>query len=110
MDDAYDLVLAEAVRALAFRRDALESLRSRAGVLLSGAAIASSLFGAQAVRTGLSVFAWCAVAAFLGLIHTLLAVLWPRREWQDATLPSGLIEADIEVAEPLPLPLIRRDL
>jgi hypothetical protein len=75
VDDPSELVFAEAVRALAVRRDALESLRGRAGVVLSGAAIVSS----------------------------------PRTEWQDATLPSWIVER-VEEADPPTLPLILRRL
>jgi hypothetical protein len=110
VEDPYELVYGEAVRALSLRREALESLRSRAGVVLSGAAIASSLFGGQAVMAGLGPFGWIAVLAFSGLGLCLLVVLWPRAEWQDATLPSRMIEMAIEVPDPLPLELIRRNL
>jgi hypothetical protein len=110
VDDAYELVFAEAVRALAARRDALESLRGRAGVVLSGAAIASSLFGGRAVGAGLGPFAWAAIFSFLGLSLALLVVLWPRVEWQDAILPSWVIRVHIEVADPRGIGLIRRDL
>jgi hypothetical protein len=110
VDDPYELVYDEAVRSLAARRDALESLRARAGVVFSGAAIASSLFGSRAVAAGLSAFGWIAVGAFGALTVALLAVMWPRKEWQDATLPSRLIAVDIEVPDPLPVGLIRRDI
>jgi hypothetical protein len=110
VDDPYELVYTEAVRALEARRDALESLRSRAGVILSGAAIASSLFGSRTVGAGLSAFGWIAVLAFGGLTVALLAVLWPRAEWQDATLPSRLLGIDIEVRNPLSGGLIKRHL
>jgi hypothetical protein len=43
-----EVVYVESARALAQQRDAFESLRTRAGVLLSAAAISSSLFGGQA--------------------------------------------------------------
>jgi hypothetical protein len=67
VEDPYELVYTEAVRALSVRRDAFESLRARAGVVLSGAAIASSLFGGRAVAVGLGAFGWVAVIAFSGL-------------------------------------------
>jgi hypothetical protein len=107
--DPYELAFAEAVRALAVRREALESLRSRAGVVLSGAAIASSLFGARAIDDGLGPFAWAAVLAFLALSLALLAVLWPRTEWQPATDPSWIIRA-IEAEGQATLPRMRRRL
>jgi preprotein translocase subunit SecG len=109
-EDPYELVYAEAVRALEMRRDALESLRSRAGVVLSAAAIASSLFGSQAVRAGLGTFGWIAVFAFLALSLALLLILWPRNDWQDTSLASQILAKGIEVDEPLPIAFIRRDL
>jgi hypothetical protein len=110
VEDPYELVYTEAVRALSRRRDALESLRARAGVVLSGAAIASSLFGGRAAQAGLGGFGWLAVVAFAALGLALLLILWPRTEWQETSLPSQLIGSDIEVEEPLPLRLIHRDL
>jgi hypothetical protein len=110
VDDPYELAYGEAVRALSIRREGLDSLRSRAGVVLSGAAIASSLFGGRAVSTGLGLFGWAAVASFAGLGLALLVVLWPRPEWLGTTMPSWIIETDIEVPHPLSVELIRRDL
>jgi hypothetical protein len=108
---AYELVYSEAVRASSRQRDALESLRTRAGVVLSGAAITSSLFGGQAVGAGrLGPFGWIAVACFAGLGLSLLVILWPRPEWQGTPLPSRVIATDIEGPDPLPLKLIWRDL
>jgi hypothetical protein len=106
----YELVYGEAVRVLSIRREGLESLRSRAGVVLSGAAIASSLFGGRAVSTGLGVFGWAALMSFAGLGFALLVILWPRPEWLGTTMPSRIIETDIEVSDPLSVELIRRDL
>jgi hypothetical protein len=107
VDDPYELVYAEASRALAQQRQAFESLRTRAGVLLSGAAIASSLTvpGGQ-----LGVFGWIAIASFAALGVALLAILWPRPEWQDTPVPSSVIETYVEVDRPLPLEVVRRDL
>jgi hypothetical protein len=108
---AYALVYGEAVRALARQRDAFESLRTPAGALLSGAAIASSLFGGQAVAAGrLGPFGWGAVAAFAALGLAILGVLWPRSELQDTALPSRLLDDDIEGPDPLPLKFIHREL
>jgi hypothetical protein len=108
---AYELVYAEAVRASSRQQDAFESLRTRAGVVLSGAAIASSLVGGRAVGSGrIGPAGWIAVTCFSGLALALLVILWPRPEWQGSPLPSRVIETDIEGPEPLPLKLIWRDL
>jgi hypothetical protein len=110
VDDPYELLFAEAVRALAELRIAVEALRTRAGILLSGAAITSSLFGRQAFATHVSVPAWCAVICFLGLIASLLAALWPGPERQTTPLSSTLLEAYIEREDAAPLHVMQRDL
>jgi hypothetical protein len=111
VDDPYELVYMEAVRALSQRRESIESLRTRAGIVLSGAAVASSLFGGRAEGPGqLGVFGWLAVASLAALGLALLAVLWPRPEWRATPSASRVIESAIESADPRPLPLIRRDL
>lgn len=108
---AYELAYTEAVRALAQQRGAFESLRTRAGVLLAGAAITSSLLGRETFAPGhRSVLGWIAVAAFIGLFGTLLSILWPRPQWDSTPSPIQLIETRIEVDEPLALALIHRDL
>ena len=111
MDDPYELVYAEAVRGLSQRREAVESLRTRAGIVLTGAAVASSLFGSRAVGAGpLGPFGWLAVASFAGLGLALLAVLWPRLEWRATPSPSRVIESLIEVPDPASVEVIHRDL
>ena len=78
--------------------------------MLSGAAIASSLFGGRATKAGFGAFGWLAVVSFAALAVALLLILWPRMEWHETSLPSYLIGSHIEVEEPLPLRLIHRDL
>ena len=106
LSDGYALVYAEAVRALTQQREAFESLRARAGALLSGAAIASSLFGGRAVDHGhLGVFGWLAVAAFARLGFAVLAVLWPRTERRPTARPSRMI-AQLEGPPEPPAPSV----
>jgi hypothetical protein len=106
----YELVFAEAERALSQQREAFESLRTRAGVLLSGAAITSSVLGERVSTRPLSVFGWLAAAAFVGLGSALLSILWPRPQWRGTPSPIRLIESRIEVDDPTPLPLTHRDM
>jgi hypothetical protein len=49
--DGYRLAYDEAVRALTRQQSALDEFRTRAGILLSGAAIATSFLGGQALDT-----------------------------------------------------------
>jgi hypothetical protein len=111
VEDPYELVYLEAVRALSHQRESIESLRTRAGIVLSGAAVASSLFGARAAASGeVGLFGWLAVASLAGLGLALLAVLWPHSEWQATPSPSRVIETAIEGPKPVSLRQIHRDL
>ena len=111
MEDPYELAYTEAVRALTQQRDAFESLRGRAGVLLSGAAIASSLLGGQAFDAGrLGAPGWLAVAAFACLGALAAAILWPTGESSGGSSAGQLIGSHLDVDDPTPAALIRREL
>jgi hypothetical protein len=105
----YELAYSEAVRALSHQRDAAEALRTRAGMLLSAAAITSSLLGRQAFAGSLSGAGWVAIGSFAALGCLLLAILWPRPEWDSGLSPSRLIATHVE-SDAAPLPLMHRDL
>jgi hypothetical protein len=108
--EAYELAYAEAVRALSQQQIVIDNLRTRAGVLLSGAAIATSFLGQAALRRGTTVWSWLAITAFLLLGTAILLILWPRHDWRYAIRPRALIENYIEHADSLPVPAIHRDL
>ncbi len=104
---AYD----EAVRALGEQQALIESLRARAGLLLSAAAIATSFLGSQALaRGGAAALAWVAVLCFLSVAAAAaLAILWPRESLFGAD-PALLIRDYAESPEPRPVSLLHRDL
>jgi hypothetical protein len=106
----YELAYTEAVRALAEQRASVEALRTRAGILLSAAAITSSLLGRQAFAGRLTPVGWLAVVSFGALGVSLLAILWPRRERDSTPSPVGIIETRIETKDAPSLALIHRDL
>jgi len=55
----YELAYDEAVRALSQQQSVLDNFRTRAGILLSGAAIATSFLGGQALRSdALNSWSW----------------------------------------------------
>jgi hypothetical protein len=86
---AYKLAYDEAVRALSQQQTVLDNFRTRAGILLSAAAIATSFLGGQALRQGsMSAWSWLAVLGFVGLSASTLLILWPRRDWEFAAIPS----------------------
>ncbi len=109
-DILYRVAYAEAVRALSEQQVVIDSFRSRTGLLLSAAAITTSFLGAQALRVGdVTPPAWLAIAGFVGVALTSLAILWPRR-WEFSTGPAKIIDAYVEAKEPLPIESLHRDL
>ena len=107
---AYELAYEEAVRGLAHQQARLDEFRARAGVVLSAAAITASLFGGQALQQGApTVWAWAALVSFVGTSVLALLLLLPRR-WEFTAVPRRIIGTYIETDQPLPLPMIHRDL
>jgi hypothetical protein len=108
---AYKLAYDEAVRALSQQQTVLDNFRTRAGILLSAAAIATSFLGGQALRqASMSAWSWLAVLGFVGLSASTLLILWPRRDWEFAAIPRRLISIYIETENPLSVERIHRDL
>ena len=105
----YELAYAEARNARAEQQVAIESFRTRAGLLLSASAITTSFLGAQALGEGSTAFAWLAMAVFVGVAMMSLSVLWPRR-WESTTDPRSVIKTYIEADEPALVDDVRHDL
>jgi hypothetical protein len=109
----YELAYQEAQRALEDQERTVVELRSRAGTLIAAAAITTSFFGGQALaHHKLDAAGWLAIGCFVALGVAVLAILWPRRDWEFAIEPSRFIETYLEPEEgdPLDVPLIQRDL
>jgi hypothetical protein len=87
-------------------------LRARAGTLIAAAAITTSFFGGQALGPHVRPFAWVAIGCFIALGIGVVAILWPRRDWEFVLSPSQFIATYLEPAdgESLPLAIIHRDL
>jgi hypothetical protein len=109
---AYLLAYDEAKRALDEQERAVFELRSRAGQLIAGAAIATSFFGGQALRHHIHPMGWVAIGSFVALSLAVLVILWPRRDWEFNLSPAQFIDTYLEPSdeEPLALPAIHRDL
>src|SRR3954462_4992174 len=87
----YKVAHDEAVRALSEQQASIESVRGRAGLLLSAAAITTSFLGAQVLEGGsLSFPSWIAVGSFAAVAVLSLTILWPRH-WELTANPSELI-------------------
>jgi hypothetical protein len=98
-DRRLTLIYEESVRAIEQQQTALDNLRSRTGVLIAAAAIASSFLGGQALRSGgLSVWSGLALGALLVVGVAAIVVLVPRKGWffsnNVGTLISGYIRTD----------------
>jgi hypothetical protein len=108
----YRLAYEEAKRGLDDQEQAVVELRSRAGTLIAAAAITTSFFGSQALRHHVHTMSWVAIGCFVALGATVLAILWPRRDWEFTLSPARFISTYLEPSEgdPLSLPLIHRDL
>jgi hypothetical protein len=109
---AYELAYKEARRAPDEQESAVAELRNRSGQLIAAAALTTSFFGGEAIHHNFDVVAWIAVACFVTLSFAVVAVLWPRHDWEFNLSPAQLIGTYIEPADgdPLPLPAIHRDL
>lgn len=106
--DGYAIALEEARRALDEQERAVAHLSTRAGLLISAAAVVTSLLGGPVLASdALDVAAWIAVAAFVGAAAAVLAILSPRREWEFALHPALLIGDYVERTPPAPAPLQR---
>jgi hypothetical protein len=110
---AYELAYEEARRALDGQERALMAFRTRAGVVLSAAAIVTSVLGGQAISaSGFTTLSWLAIAAFAILGFAALCVLWPDDNWQFEAIPNQVIATYIERDDGIDVPLhaIHRDL
>ncbi len=98
------------MRALSEQQAAIESVRSRAGLLLSAAAVTTSFLGAQALQgRSSSVFSGLALFSFVAVAATSLAILWPRR-WEFTANPRRVLKGFTESGEVVQLEELHRDL
>lgn len=103
--EAYRLAYEEAKRALEEQERAVVELRARAGTLIAAAAITTSFFGGQALGPHVRPFAWVAIGCFIALGIGVVAILWPRRDWEFVLSPSQFIATYLEPADGESLPL-----
>jgi hypothetical protein len=108
--EAYGLAFSEGVRALSEQQAVIDSFRTRSGLLLSGAAIATSFLGQASLEQGTTFVTWVAIGMFVLLGAAVIAILWPRDDWEYAVRPEPLIANYIEHPEPLAIAEIHRDL
>lgn len=108
--ELYKVAYDEAVRALSEQQAAIESVRNRAGLLLSAAAVTTSFLGAQALQGGSSsLFSGLALFSFVAVATTSLAILWPR-SWEFTANPRRVVKDFTEAAGAIRLEDLHRDL
>jgi hypothetical protein len=94
-DRRLEIVLSEALRALAHQQALLDNLRSRATLLTTAAALVASFPGVAAAtgRLRLSAPAVVAPAALAGVLICCLVVCAPWWRWQFRTSATALLRA-----------------
>jgi hypothetical protein len=110
-DDARSaFVYQEALRGLLQQQAAVESLHARAGTLIFAASFASSLLGARALEDGVDAWDWVALALLVGIGALAVYLLWPYYNLTFRFDPKDLLARYVDVAEPLPMATIHREL
>jgi hypothetical protein len=110
--EAYRIAYEEGQRALDEQERSVDELRGRSGTLFAAAALVTSFFGGAVFPHHLPTAGWVAIGCFIGLGGCVLAILWPRRDWEFAASPARVISEYIEPADdrPVAVPAMHRDL
>ena len=95
------LVYEESQRALDQQQAALDNLRTRTGILIAAAAVASSFLGGQALRNeAFTAWSWLAIAALAVVGIASIIVLLPWGEWVFSNKVDTLLAGYVEDEEP----------
>lgn len=97
-----ELAYEQALRAIDHQEATLDGLRSRAGVLLATASLATSFFGGKTLEANQNDWSTAiAVVFFVAVLVSVAYVLWPRR-W--TFVLSGRTILENQAAAPAQLP------
>jgi hypothetical protein len=103
-------VYQEALRGLLQQQAAIQSLQARAATLIFAASFASSLLGSQALADGLDAWDWIALGLLFAIGGLAVLLLWPYYSLTFRFDPEDLLARYVDVAEPMPMPAIHREL
>jgi uncharacterized membrane protein len=103
-------VYQEALRGLLQQQGAIQSLQARAATLIFAASFASSLLGSQALADGLGAWDWIALGLLFAIGGLAVLLLWPYYNLTFRFDPEDLLARYVDVAEPMPMPAIHREL
>jgi hypothetical protein len=116
-DTGYEIAFDASREALAQQQASLDNLRTRAGMVLSAASIATAFLGAQALKRPkhrpdlwLDGWEWVATCSFLLLMLVAIALLWPVKGWVFSLGAAELIAGYIEGHRKYKVPEIQRNL
>lgn len=112
-DPRTGLLYAAATRALDQQAATVESVRVRAGILLSAASIATSFLAGIVVDADeprLDTLGWIAVGCYILIVGLCLAILWPTREWKFRSNAKKLARDYIDADPAATLSEMHRDL
>jgi hypothetical protein len=106
-----ELILGEANRTISQQQTVLDNLRTRSGVLLAAASIATSFLGGVALQGGsLTVIGWTAVGLFVLSTVSVVYILLPRAGWTFSLDADDLIERYVNSERVWALPDVQLDL
>ncbi len=106
----FEFIYSESIRNLSQQAQVLDSIRSRAGVLIAAASVVSALLGGPALQGGpfrLSV--GLAVIVFLLSMYLALRVVAPRKNWRFRFGIADIV-AKVESSEDVDLVWLQRTL
>jgi hypothetical protein len=103
-------VYQEALRGLQGQQSGIQSLQARAATLIFAASFASSLLGSQALADGLGAWDWIALVLLFVIGALAVLMLWPYYNLTFRFDPEVLIGRYVDVAEPMSMPAIHREL
>jgi uncharacterized membrane protein len=111
-----EIIYTESLRKLADQRDTRDSIRARAGTLLTAASIVTAFLGAQALsshqtvvkvgnssvtHTEINSLGWAAVGCFIGILIACICLIVPWR-WDTTHDAHYLLEEFYEATPPPP--------
>jgi hypothetical protein len=116
-ETGYEIAFDASREALAQQQASLDNLRTRAGMVLSGASIATAFLGAQALKLPkerpelwLDGWEWVATSSFVLGALIAIALLWPIKGWMFALGAKELIGGYVEGDRDYTVPEIQRNL
>jgi hypothetical protein len=95
-DERLELVYQEAVRGLVHQQGIVESMNSRAGMLIFASSFAGSLLESNALADGVAGWDWLAMALLVVIGGLIAFLLWPYHNYTFRFDPQELLERYVD--------------